>query len=335
MAMEVNAAKTAGGRNIILTDKLLESINRLKINESDKNDLINKLDNKKATIMGVFNWMLNNKHLKFSNLEFAIKKYHLFNQTNVVSLLGQVDIALQAEIGVIMNMPERVNEKDQSKLSHEEKSMCLYALQGFQFMLSDIKMKDDKSAGYVNRTVIDKQQMMIKGTSLGFDWDQLDESTYNNDYSVPWDPSWHLVDLNKIQENMQDLVRYQATGNNKIKRNLNEVKSHGFKLDEKGEIIWEEDKVDMLKLSDAQIDKILNDALTQFSTKDLKNNLSTIYNFTRDALKSQSQNPDEIDYPVIQEFTMKILRHMVNIAQKQQMKSVSAQKQNNLEENAL
>lgn len=276
------------------------------LKEQKKNDLFKLLQKRKVTFNTAFTFM--KKDAKFVDFKLALLT---LRNANCSASLSKVEVALQRQIDKISEM---------SDMEDDNKSHCIYALQNLIFSLSDRKFPNGKKNDFVPKILQDYHQMMIKGSTLGLNWDELSQSAYSDKYYVLEEPEWRFLDVNLIKSKMDELVNYQAPVKEESKNT--ELKTPFRVIG--GKVFWG-DENEIPLFSDQEINQVLSCALTEFDVKDLKKHLPEFYNFMGETGKALNIVSEEIGYPEIHELVLATMRRMVEIGNNQQRKNLAEQ----------
>ncbi len=312
------------GTNVVGAGRinLAERINRAKLPDQQKTNLLIELVDKDETIREGVCFMLRNL-TAFENFGRAIQ--YLKCAQSSYSMLGFVETSLQKQIDIISHV-------DVNVLGLEKTTLCLCALQNMIMALGYVQTSKDKPNEYMPHLLQDFCQMMQKGGSLEIDTKSLKESVYSTKYRDPNHPNRKFIDANAIQRNMEDLSRYQATGNDKINQKINAVKEEPFYQEEPFEVESNRNAMsgitNVYPTTDERVNRVLKVALDRFDVKDLKNNLPGFYNFAKKAFKEQYQDGEQIDYLTLHENILTVMQRIVEIGNNQQRKRLAEQQKN-------
>ena len=303
---------------------LAERINHANLPEQQKTNLLIELVDKDETIREGVCFMLRNL-TAFENFGRAIQ--YLKCAQSSYSMLGFVETSLQKQIDIISHV-------DVNVLGLEKTTLCLCALQNMIMALGYVQTSKDKPNEYMPHLLHDFCQMMQRGESLEIDTKRLKESVYSPKYRDPKHPKRKFIDANAIQRNMEDLSRYQATGNDKINQKINAVKEEPFYQEESFEVESDRNAMsgitNVYPTTDERVNRVLNAALARFDVKDLKNNLPAFYNFVKKSFNEQNKDGGEIDYQTLHEDILTIMQRIVEIGNSQQRKKMAEQQKNDV-----
>lgn len=296
---------------------LSNHITSTNLNESSKKDLLLELTGKHKTMVEGAVFMLKNETLKFDDFERALS---LLNRANNAYSLTAVEAALQTQIDAIRNLNESVMSKD-------NKSLCLYTLQNMIFALSDYHLKNGKENDYVPKILQDQYQMLLKGSVNNLDWDKLNQSVYTNQFNNEANPTlakWKFLDDKLVKRNMENMVRYQSIHDETLVKDFSTVKVEKATTNvNQGVVSW--GTVELTKTTDAEINQVLNRALEKFNAKNLKSNVHELFNFVKDALTSQNSYENLSNYPVLHQVVALAMHRIVEIGNDQQKKTMMQQ----------
>ncbi len=283
------------------------------LREQKKNDLFQLLQNRKVTCDTAFAFI--QREAKDNNdkdfFDFGLALRLLRNASPVE--LSKVELVLQRQIDTIRKI-------DDKKLDNDAKSRCIYALQNLIFSLSDRKFSNGKKNDFVPKILQDYHQMMLKGSTLGLDWDELSQSAYSDKYYVLEEPKWRFLDANLIKSKMDELAHYQAPVKEESK---NTESKTPFRVIG-GKVFWG-DENEIPSFTDQEINQVLSCALTEFDVKDLKKHLPEFFNFVSETGKALNIVSEEIGYPEIHELVLATMHRMVEIGNNQQRKNLAEQ----------
>lgn len=283
----------------------VNQINNVHLSARQKTELLIELAAKKRTIINGGLFMQNHKTLNFDDFDRALE---LLNRAKTAYDLGAVESALQSQIEVILRMADDVD------LTVEEKSLCLYALQNMIFGLPDYELPHERVNDYTPKILQDHAQVILKGTSKGMDWNDLNDYCYTEKYQDSNNPvlaKFKFLDLNLVKELDKIVTQKNTTVATQRRHEApNAIQSKN------GMITW--DILEFEKNSQVNVDKILNDARAKFDAIDLRNNISDLFNFVSESVTSQNKNPEAINYQVLHEITVAAMYRIVEIGSERQ-----------------
>lgn len=308
-------------RNYDLNNHVMES------KLPNKNELLVKLTGKRKTMLEGAVFMLGNKAMQFGDLDRALA---LLNTANNSYSLSAVEAALQTQIDVVRNT-------NTPELTQENKTLCLYTLQNMIFALSDYHLENGKENDYMPKILQDQYQMLLKGSSFNLDWDNLYNSAYStqaHDGTNPTLAEWKFLDNDKIKSNMENMAHYQAVHDESYLNDMRGAKTEQQK-DQNADNVKSWGTVELSKTSDAEVNRILNYAMREFNSKNLKDNLPEFFNFVKESLVAHSANAEDVNYQVLHEVVLSAMHKIVNLGHEQQKKSMMENNQTNAEEKSL
>lgn len=308
-------------------------VNESNLNAENKNDLLLKLTGKRKTMLegAVF---MKNKGAQFANFERALT---LLKSANNAYSLTAVEAALQTQIDAIREMKT-------PEMTLENKTLCLYTLQNMIFALSDFHLSNGKENDFMPKVLQDQYQMLLKGSNVDLEWDKMYDSVYSTEYHDKNNPTlaeWKFLDDKLIQNNLKNLASYQAVHDETLLSDMAQEKKVEHQQDKgtNGVKFW--GTVELNRISDVEINRILNEAMKQFNSKNLKDNLKDFFNFVKDSLVEQNVGEEEVNYRILHEVVLSVMQQIVEIGNDQQKKSMLEQsqaaisQQNNVEERSL
>ncbi len=291
----------------------------------NKSELLVKLTGKRKTMLEGAVFMLNNKAMQFGDFDRALA---LLNNANNSYSLSAVEAALQTQIDFVRNT-------NTPELTPENKTLCLYTLQNMIFALSDFHLENGKENDYMPKILKDQYQMLLKGSAFNLDWDGLYNSSYSapvHDGTNPTLAEWKFLDNDKIKNNMDNMAHYQAVHDESLLNDMRPAKDE--QQNEKStDSVKAWGTVELSKTSDAEVNRILNYAMREFNSKNLKDNLPEFFNFVKESLIAHSTNAEEVNYQVLHEVVLSAMHKIVNLGQEQQKKTIMENQ--NAEERSL
>lgn len=286
--------------------------NSVQLTARRRAELLIELAAKKRTIVQGGLFMLDHKKLKFDDFDRALQ---LLNRAKTPYDLGAVETALQTQIDVILRMADNVD------LTIEEKSLCLYALQNMIFGLSDYQLPNERENDFVPKILQDHAQVILKGTSKGMDWNELNDYCYTEKYQDLNNPvlaQFKFLDFNRIKELDKIVAQNHTVAVRQEKHNT--IQSNA------GVITW--GILEFEKTAHVDVNKILNQALARFDTIDLKNHPENLFNFVKDSVEAQNKNPEVVNYQILHEIAVAAMHRIVEIGRGLQRQNFSAQQTN-------
>lgn len=300
------------------------------LKKKSKKDLLLELTGKRKTMLEGAVFMLHSK-MKFDHLDRALTA--LQNANNSYGLAA-VEAALQTQIDVILDMDELGSTKEEKNLSKAETSACLFTLQNMIYALSDYKFKNGAENDYVPKLLQDQYQMLLKGSTLGLDWDRLNKSAYSTkfrDRNNPVLAKWDFLDARKIQKNMTDMARYQVEHDEKILNNLRSVQVEEPVVEEEVNTgLVDYGAHEVTETPNPVMSQIFSKALRRFDSKSLRVDPQAkkeLYNFVKGSVADPKADEYTQYYPVVNDMSLAVMHRLADIASIQQRRAMAEQEQ--------